>query len=81
MNKRRMKNLLFTSSLIPHPSSLKLWRRRVGIEPTRACSHSLTDGFEDRAIHQNRCASVEEPESQTLRAVSDSCQEMTAQDS
>jgi hypothetical protein len=33
-------------------------RRRIGIEPTRACSHSLTDGFEDRAVHQNRFASA-----------------------
>ena len=30
----------------------------MGIEPTWACSHRPTDGFEDRAAHQNGCAST-----------------------
>lgn len=48
----------FSCLLLPADCLLLWWRRRVGIEPTQACSRRLTNGFEDRAIHQNRCASV-----------------------
>ena len=30
----------------------------MGIEPIQACSHSLANGFEDRADHQNGCVSA-----------------------
>lgn len=44
------------NSQIPNPKSV--WRKRVGVEPTQACSHTLTDGFEDRARHRTGCASA-----------------------
>ena len=53
-----------------------LWRRRVGIEPTRACSHSRAYGFEDRAAHQNGCASTfVRGRNQTLSGGRSNCQE------
>src|SRR5690349_25142942 len=34
------------------------WRRRVGIEPDRRMLTHTSNGFEDRASHQTRCASA-----------------------
>jgi len=35
-----------------------VWRRRVGIEPDRRMLTHTSNGFEDRASHQTRCASI-----------------------
>jgi len=39
------------------PGSLRFWRRRMGVEPTRDSDYCPADGFEDREAHRDPSAS------------------------